>query len=155
MKCIKRLPQSGGWTGFKNFEVVDKVKESEVITSFYVKAQDGQPVPTYKPGQYITVRVHIPGEKYALNRQYSLSCAPGHRLFLESPSKKKLDFEPKEKFRITSYDHLSVGSLVEISAPAGDFILNLEETAPVALISGGVGLTPMLSMIETLAKANY
>lgn len=145
--------QSGGWTGFKNFEVVDKVKESEVITSFYVKAKDGQPLPTYKPGQYITVRVHIPGEKYALNRQYSLSCAPGHDYFRISV-KKETDFEPNGKVSCFLHDHLSVGSLVEISAPAGDFILNLEETAPVALISGGVGLTPMLSMIETLAKAN-
>ena len=145
--------QSGGWTGFKNFEVVDKVKESEVITSFYLKAKDGQPLPTYKPGQYITVRVYIPGEKYALNRQYSLSCAPGQDYFRISV-KKETDFEPNGKVSCFLHDHLSVGSLVEISAPAGDFILNLEETAPVALISGGVGLTPMLSMIETLAKAN-
>ena len=78
---MKETTKQAGWREFKNFEVVNKLKESDVITSFYLKAQDGQPVPTYKPGQYITVRVHIPGEKYALNRQYSLSCAPGHRLF--------------------------------------------------------------------------
>ena len=66
----------GGWKTFKDFVIADKVVESDVITSFYLKPVDGQKVPSYKPGQYITLRVTIPGEEYILNRQYSLSQAP-------------------------------------------------------------------------------
>ncbi|GIN23223.1 MAG TPA: NO-inducible flavohemoprotein [Bacillus bacterium] len=145
--------QIGGWGDFKELEVVDKVKESDVITSFYFKAKDGQPLPTYEPGQYITVRVQIPGEKYMLNRQYSLSCAPGNDYYRISV-KREADFEPNGKVSNYIHDHLNVGDTIEASAPAGNFILNMEETAPVALISGGVGLTPMMSMLETLVNSN-
>ncbi len=145
--------QVGGWDDFKELEVIDKVKESDVITSFYFKAKDGQPLPTYKPGQYITVRVQIPGEKYMLNRQYSLSCAPGNDYYRISV-KREADFEPNGEVSNYIHDHLNVGDTIDASAPAGNFILNMEETAPVALISGGVGLTPMMSMLETLVSSN-
>ncbi|RST58003.1 NO-inducible flavohemoprotein [Siminovitchia terrae] len=143
--------QVGGWEEFKELEVVDKVKESDVITSFYFKAKDGQPLPVYEPGQYITVKVNIPGEKYALNRQYSLSCAPGNKYYRISV-KRETDFQPNGKVSNYLHDHLNVGDTIEVSAPAGDFTLNMDETAPVAFISGGVGLTPLMSMLEALVK---
>ncbi|MBD8006659.1 NO-inducible flavohemoprotein [Bacillus norwichensis] len=143
--------QTGGWKEFKELEVVDKVKESDVITSFYFKTMDDQPLPVYEPGQYITVRVNIPGEKYALNRQYSLSCAPDNKYYRISV-KREIDFEPNGKVSNYLHDYLNVGDTIEVSAPAGDFTLNMDETAPVALISGGVGLTPLMSMFETLVK---
>ncbi len=145
--------QVGGWEDFKELEVVEKVKESDVITSFYFKAKDGQSLPTYEPGQYITVNVNLPGEKYALNRQYSLSCAPGNDYYRISV-KREADFEPNGKVSNYLHDHINVGDTIQASAPAGDFTLNMEETAPVTLISGGVGLTPMMSMLETLVKNN-
>ena len=52
----------GGWRTFKDFTIVNKVVESDVITSFYLEAADGKKLPSYKPGQYITIRVDIPGE---------------------------------------------------------------------------------------------
>jgi len=143
--------QQGGWDGFKELEVVDKVKESDVITSFYLKAKDGQPLPTFEPGQYITVRIHIPNEKYSLNRQYSLSCAPGNDYYRISV-KKEAEINPNGKVSTYLHGHLNVGDSIEASAPAGVFTLNREESAPVAFISGGVGLTPLMSMLETLVK---
>lgn len=145
--------QSGGWKDFKSFKVIDKVEESEVITSFYLQPVDGKPIPTYKPGQYITVRVQIPEETYTLNRQYSLSAAPGREYFRISVKKEK-DFEPNGKVSNYLHDHVAVGDQVEVSAPAGDFHLVEEEIAPIALISGGVGLTPMMSMLDTLVQTN-
>ena len=79
--------QEGGWTDYKEFTVTDKVQESDVITSFYLRPTDGTKVPTYSPGQYITVRVKIPGEAYLLNRQYSLSVAAGQEYFRISVKK--------------------------------------------------------------------
>ncbi|MEK3890289.1 NO-inducible flavohemoprotein [Bacillus sp. FSL K6-3431] len=143
--------QDNGWDGFKNFEIINKQQESDVITSFYMKPLDGMQVPVYKAGQYITVRVYIPGEEYALNRQYSLSCAPGNDFFRISV-KKETEFNPNGKVSTYLHEQLSIGDKIEISAPAGDFVLNTEESNPVAFISGGVGLTPMMSMLETLAN---
>ncbi|MBS4179237.1 NO-inducible flavohemoprotein [Lederbergia citrea] len=145
--------QAGGWDGFKEFTVADKVKESDVITSFYLKAVNAKAIPTFKPGQYITVRIHIPGETYALNRQYSLSCAPGRDYFRISV-KREADFKPNGKVSNFLHDHIFVGDKIEISAPAGDFYLEIEEDAPLALISGGVGLTPMMSMLDALVNTN-
>lgn len=144
--------QENGWIDFKEFEVAKKVKESNVITSFYLKPKDGKGVPTFIPGQYITVKVKIPTETYILNRQYSLSCAPGHDYFRISV-KREADHDPNGKVSNYLHDFLNEGDTLEISAPAGDFTLNEKEDAPIALISGGVGLTPMMSMLEALANS--
>lgn len=143
--------QNNGWLDFKPFTVVDKVEESDVITSFYLKPADGSEVPTYVAGQYITARIHIPGEKYALNRQYTLSCAPGNEYFRISV-KKEAEFEPNGKISTYLHDQVQVGQQLDISAPAGEFVLENND-APIALISGGVGITPMMSMLETLVKS--
>ncbi len=73
--------QKGGWAGFKPFIIEKKVKESEVITSFYLKPEDGGELPGFIPGQYITVKIEIPEEEYTHLRQYSLSDRPGTGYF--------------------------------------------------------------------------
>src|SRR5690625_5879905 len=65
--------QVGGWDGFKDFVVVDKVRESDVVTSFYLEPKDGKVLPAYQSGQYLTIRVTIPGEEYMHIRHYTLS----------------------------------------------------------------------------------
>ncbi|MCM3024840.1 NO-inducible flavohemoprotein [Heyndrickxia ginsengihumi] len=145
--------QPGGWDDFKAFTIIKKVHESNVITSFYLKPVDGKPVPTYQPGQYITIRVKIPGEEYILNRQYSLSNAPGNEYFRISV-KREADNEPNGKVSVYLHDHVQEGDQIEVSAPAGVFTLNMEEDAPIALISGGVGLTPMMTMLESLVNVD-
>lgn len=143
--------QSNGWNEFKNFVVVDKVAESDIITSFYLKPADGSAVPEFKPGQYITVRLDIPGETYLFNRQYSLSQAPGNEAFRISV-KKESENNPNGKVSVHLHQQVHVGDMIEVSAPAGDFHLDQESTRPVSLISGGVGITPMMSMLETISK---
>lgn len=143
--------QDGGWRTFKPFKIIEKVKESDVITSFYLKPVDGKALPSYLPGQYITVRMNIPGEEYTFNRQYSLSQAPNGQHFRISV-KREDDNTPNGKVSVHLHDNLSPGDEIEVSAPAGDFFLDTEKTTPVTLISGGVGITPMISMFETIAK---
>ncbi|NCU17809.1 NO-inducible flavohemoprotein [Pallidibacillus pasinlerensis] len=139
----------GGWADFKPFTVVKKVKESDEITSFYLKALDGTPVPEFQPGQYITVKVVIPGEKFVHNRHYSLSQAPGKEYFRISV-KREADREPIGKVSNYLHDQVNEGDLLDVSAPAGEFILNTAEEEPVTFIAGGVGITPLYSMFETL-----
>lgn len=142
-----------GWREFKDFTVVKKEKESSLITSFYLKPKDGHKVPSYLPGQYITIRLSIPGEEYLFNRQYSLSSAPNDEYFRISV-KREADHSPEGKVSNYLHDELSEGAVVEVSAPAGDFHLETEDHSPVTLISGGVGITPMYSMLDTIAKTN-
>lgn len=71
--------QPGGWRGFKAFRVDRKVQESQFMTSFYLTPKDGMPLPTFQPGQYLSIKVHPVGFEYDQIRQYSLSCASnGH-----------------------------------------------------------------------------
>lgn len=141
----------GGWRTFKDFTIADKVIESDVITSFYLKPVDGQLLPSYKPGQYITVRLSIPGEEYTLNRQYSLSQAETGDLYRISV-KREDEFDPNGKVSTYLHNSMNTGDTIEVSVPAGHFYLDVESKAPVTLISGGVGVTPMMSMYETIAK---
>lgn len=147
----KAEQMDGGWRTFKEFKIVDKVVESDVITSFYLKPVDGQPLPTYKPGQYITIRVTIPGETYTLNRQYSLSQAPTDDTFRISV-KREDECNPNGKVSVFLHRSMNVGDTIEVSVPAGDFHLDTDSDTPVTLISGGVGITPMMSMYEFMAK---
>ena len=143
----------GGWRTFKDFIIADKIVESDVITSFYLKPTDGQQLPSYKPGQYITVRLTIPGEEYTLNRQYSLSQAETGDLYRISV-KREDEFDPNGKVSTFLHNGMNTGDTIEVSVPAGHFHLDVENTTPVTLISGGVGITPMMSMYETIAKVS-
>lgn len=141
----------GGWKTFKDFIIVDKVVESDVITSFYLKPVDGQQLPSFKPGQYISIRLNIPGEEYTLNRQYSLSQAETGDLYRISV-KREDEFNPNGKVSVFLHRELAIGDKIEVSVPAGDFYLDTDSNNPVTLISGGVGITPMMSMYETIAN---
>ena len=117
----------GGWRTFKDFVIANKVQESDVITSFYLQPADGKQLPTYKPGQYITVRFSIPGDEYTLNRQYSLSQAPGKDMFRISV-KREDECVPNGKVSTYLHRDMNVGDTIEVSAPAGDFYLDTEST---------------------------
>lgn len=144
--------QQNGWNFFKDFVVARKVKESDVITSFYLKPVDGSDVPEYKPGQYISIRLSMPGEEYLVIRQYSLSQAPKPDEFRISV-KREADNDPNGVVSNFLHSHIEEGDRVEISPPAGIFVLDETKTTPVAFISGGVGITPMMSMFEKVASS--
>lgn len=141
--------QDGGWSGFKDFVVVDKVKESDVITSFYLEAKDGESLPTYEAGQYLTIRVTMPEAEFMQIRHYTLSAVSNAKQYRISV-KKEADRKPYGVVSTFLHEQVQIGDTIEASAPAGTFTLD-EGEHPVALISGGVGITPMLSMLESLA----
>lgn len=149
------LQTTGGWVDFRDFKVVKKVIECDHITSFYLEPVDDEPFPLFQPGQYITVKIDIEDEPYTHLRQYSLSCAPGEGYYRISVKREEGNDEETPAGIVSNHmhNHIHEGSVVPISAPAGDFILNQEDDRPLILISGGVGITPMMSMLEsTLTK---
>ncbi|CAM3092917.1 NO-inducible flavohemoprotein [Paenibacillus lupini] len=143
--------QQGGWAGYRAFRVERKVQESSVITSFYFVPQDGGSIASFKPGQYVSVKMDIPGEKNTHIRQYSLSDAPGKPYYRISVKREDtLPSKPAGVVSVYLHEQMKEGEVLWLSAPAGDFTLDLEDIRPVVLISGGVGLTPMVSMLNTL-----
>lgn len=145
--------QTGGWTGYRDFTVVRKVKESEVITSFYLEPVDKKPIAHYQPGQYISVKVEIEGELYTHVRQYSLSDRPGKPYYRISVKREEaVGNKPAGVVSCYLHDSVKEGDVLAISAPAGDFTLDRESELPVVLISGGVGFTPLLSMLNTVVE---
>lgn len=148
---------AGGWNGLRTFVVDRKTPESDVITSFYLKPLDGQPLPEFQPGQYITVKVDVPGVEVS-PRNYSLSDAPGVGHYRISVKREPSPQPGGNPGVVSNYlhDHLQLGGHIEVGPPCGEFTLpdekELEDGQPIVLISGGVGLTPLHSMLKTLAS---
>lgn len=144
--------QQGGWSDFREFIVEKKERESDVITSFYLVPKDGRAIAAFKPGQYISVKMEIPGERFTHIRQYSLSDAPGKPYYRISVKREDAQGDkPAGKVSVYLSESVKEGDVLLLSAPAGDFTLE-EGQRPVVLISGGVGLTPTVSMLHELAK---
>ncbi|SMD01835.1 NO-inducible flavohemoprotein [Pedobacter nyackensis] len=151
-----KAAQQDGWTGWRPFFVGKKIEESAEITSFYLHPADGGKVMPHIPGQYISIRVFLPELSLYQSRQYSVSSTPTHEYYRISVKKEKgaqLDTDGK----ISNYlhDFIQEGNKVDLTAPAGNFTLPADLDAPVVLISGGVGLTPMMSMLQNLVDKDY
>ncbi|GFG17054.1 flavohemoprotein [Aspergillus udagawae] len=152
--------QAEGWTDFRDFVVAQKVPESSEITSFYLKPVDGKPLPAFRPGQYISVQTHVPELNYLQARQYSLSDM--HRSdYYRISVKKEPGLNPTEPGAKAHpgyvsnilHDFINEGDTIKVSHPYGDFFLSdAKATNPVVLISAGVGLTPMTSILNTLTS---
>lgn len=156
----KLYEESDGWTDWRDMKIAKKVKESEEVTSFYFEPCDGKPLPSFLPGQYISIQTEVPQLKYLQARQYSLSEAPRPDHYRISVKRDRgLDARRPDAPAHPGYvsnilhDHKEVGDTVQVSRPAGEFFLdvrNESDEAPVVLLSAGVGLTPLLSILETL-----
>lgn len=130
----------GGWRGARAFRVARKEAESAEITSFYLEPQYGGALPDFAPGQYIGLRLVVGGEE--IRRNYSLSAAPNGQ-FLRISVKR----EPGGVASGHLHGQVQVGDLLDLFPPAGDFVL-ADGSKPVVLISGGVGITPTLAMLD-------
>lgn len=139
-----------GWEGFKPFRVVRKEVESEVITSLYLQPADGSAVPAFKPGQYLTLRVPSPCGHTTM-RNYSLSDKPGQPWFRISV-KRETGAEASQPDGFVSnllHQNVEVGATLEVGPPCGEFFLDVTEKhqRPLVLLSAGVGITPILSIL--------
>ncbi|KVP18503.1 dihydropteridine reductase [Burkholderia multivorans] len=138
----------GGWTGWRSFIVRDKRPESSVITSFVLEPADGQPVANFEPGQYVSVAVDVPTLGLQQIRQYSLSDMPNGRTYRISVKREGGGPYPPGYVSCLLHDHVNVGDEVRLAAPYGCFHIDVDASTPIVLISGGVGLTPMISMLK-------
>jgi nitric oxide dioxygenase len=143
----------GGWRGWRDFVVAHRRPESEVVTTFYLAPVDGGPIADYVPGQYISIAVDVPDIGLQQIRQYSLSDAPGGTSYRISV-KREAGTEAQTAGYVSNllHDRLHPGVRVRITPPFGVFTLDRRATTPVVLVSGGVGLTPLIAMLKTVLR---
>jgi ferredoxin-NADP reductase len=137
--------QAPAWPGFRQMRVANINKESHSVTSFILTAIDGQRLPVFQAGQFVVLRLLVDPGKPPVLRSYSLS-----------------DLPAADHFRISVKNELNgigssflctrarEGDLLDVSAPRGSFTLRPSQN-PVVLLSAGVGATPVMSMLHTLA----
>ncbi len=150
------------WNGKRKFRVARRVYEdpNKDICSFYLHPHDNKPVPPFFPGQFLTFELPIPGQPQPVIRCYSLSDGPveeaQYRVSIKKlgpPPKAPADTPPGLSSNYF-HDNVLEGDIVEVFAPAGEFYLDQESVRPVVLIGGGVGLTPVVSMLNWLASTH-
>lgn len=139
----------GGWNGWRDFVVEGVTDESSVIRSLVLVPADGGPTMRHKPGQYLGFALDVPGAG-PLRRNYSISCAPNDRAYRITVKREATPGLPAGVASNWLHDHALPGTVLRAAAPAGDFFLNSGSDSPVVLVSGGVGLTPMVSMLESI-----
>lgn len=133
------------------YKLVRKIEETADVASFVLEPDDGLPVPETAPGQYVSVFVDLPDGRRQ-GRQYTVSStALGTRLQITVRRVKGVGGAPDGEVSSFLHDRLAVGDLVDVSAPAGDFVVEHADT-PLLLASAGAGITTVLPIVEHVAK---
>ncbi|MBI2422468.1 MAG: 2Fe-2S iron-sulfur cluster binding domain-containing protein [Candidatus Hydrogenedentes bacterium] len=154
------------WTGWRKFEVRKKILENEKgdICSFYFYPHDRKPLPAFYPGQFLMFRLDVPDladpdEIVEESRCYSLSDSPNPRYYRISvkrvlPPPNAAPGTPPGVVSGFLHDRVQEGELIDVHAPSGDFFLDLNKESPVVLLAAGVGVTPILCMMNALIDKN-
>ncbi len=151
----ERTRQGGGFRGLK---VVDKVRESRIITSFHLQPVDADGWRPFEAGQFLVLRIPEDGDRRAVPRSYSVSSAPGRQGHYRITLKREAAPGPGVPDGVGScwlHDRIKVGDVLQASGPRGEFFLNRASPRPVVLLSGGVGLTPLVSMLHALKTQTH
>jgi ferredoxin-NADP reductase/MOSC domain-containing protein YiiM len=133
------------WAGFRSLEVTAAHEESRTVRSVTLADPDGAPLPPWRPGQSVAVRISGAETQETLIRNYSLSNWAGAGYY-------RISVKREKHGAASNYIHsrVRVGDTLQVAAPRGAFFLT-EAKSPVILMSAGVGVTPVLSMLHTLA----
>lgn len=151
---VLREESSLTWNGWRKFQVIRKSKECGDVVSLYFAPHDRKKIPAFNPGQFLTFQVRVPGMPQPVVRCYSLSDAPKekyYRISVKRVPAAKPEFKPGV---VSNYfhDQLNEGDIIDLKPPGGGFYLDLASRSPVVLIAGGIGITPVLSMVNALTN---
>lgn len=140
--------------GLRTMRVVEVSNESENVKSFTLAPAAGDTVPAFKPGQYVSVSVTFPDRQTQL-RQYSLSDAPQvDRLCISVKREEGGESAPAGRVSNWLHDHVCAGMTLQITHPFGEFAPDTASDEPIVLLSAGVGITPMIAVLNQIAQAS-
>ena len=133
------------------YRLVRRIEETADVASFVLEPADGLPLPEIAAGQYVSVFVDLPDGRRQ-PRQYTVSStAFGHRLQITVLRVRGVNGAPDGMVSSYLHDHLQPGDTVELSAPAGDFVVKPSDI-PLLLASAGAGITTVLPIVEEIAR---
>ncbi|WP_172330137.1 2Fe-2S iron-sulfur cluster-binding protein [Mangrovicoccus sp. HB161399] len=124
-------------------EVAERVAESAAVVSLRLRAAAGE-LPPFLPGQHLPLRLNLPERSLAT---YTISSDPGDL----SAYRLSVKLEPGGKGGSRHLHGLQPGDQLQAEVPRGRFVLQ-EDDRPVLLLTGGIGITPALSMLHALAR---
>ncbi|MGN3955493.1 globin domain-containing protein [Streptomyces sp. WAC8370] len=136
---------------WRSMEIADRVEESADAVSFVLRPADDRAPAPFRPGQYVSVQVELPDGARQI-RQYSLSAAPGRPDWRITVKRVQGDGQPDGEVSNWLHANARKGDVLRVSAPFGDLGL-AEHDGPLLLASAGIGVTPMLAMLDHLAAA--
>lgn len=152
----EKAQMEGGWSGWRTFDCVNRVEECPGVVSFYFLPADGGNIPTYRAGQYVTLRVYVPGLRVLQPRHYTLSQAKSSGMLrITVKAIRAKEGAPAGIVSNQLVNTLKVGNQVELTAPTGTFVIDdVKDDHPLVLIAAGIGITPMVAMLEELSTEN-
>ncbi|MEV7749160.1 globin domain-containing protein [Streptomyces griseofuscus] len=150
----KRLYEESGRQEFRKWEVVGREEETADVVSFRVRPVDGSPVRGFRAGQYVSVGVKLADGARQI-RQYSLSGAPGEDVRQFSVKRVHGGATPDGEVSGQLHARVRVGDVLELSEPYGDLVLDGVAGRPLLLASAGIGVTPMVAMLASLAADGH
>lgn len=138
----------------RDYRVQRVERESDSISSFYLQPDDGEVIPCHQAGQFLPVEIQSPGLDEPIRRTFTISNAPNgdyYRLSIKREPPLKPGMSPGLASNFF-HDHVKSGTIIRALSPRGKFTLDKSSTRPVVMISGGVGVTPMISLLEQLCE---
>ena len=128
----------------RSLRLLQKTRESDDVTSFEFASRDGGELPDFDAGQHLPLELHVDGQEQPVRRTYSLSNGPGQGRYRISVKR-----EPHGLVSRHLHDNVEVGDIVSSRKPDGEFVLE-HSGRPAVLLSAGIGVTPMVSMLHAL-----
>jgi ferredoxin-NADP reductase/predicted pyridoxine 5'-phosphate oxidase superfamily flavin-nucleotide-binding protein len=144
--AVRQTAGSARASSWQKLKVARVVEETPSIRSFYFEAIDGAPLPPFKPGQFLPIRVPVPGLDAPLLRTYTLSDSHDARRYRISVKREGVASN-------WLHDHLGAGMQIEAKQPRGTFIYDEDSPRSAVLISAGIGITPMMAMLRHAAHS--
>ncbi len=142
-------PNETRWTDFRPFHVTRVEKETDWAVSIWLQPVEPCQLPEYRPGQHLTLRFTIPGQARPVVRCYTLSDAPGGDQWRLTIKRTGVN-----EGLVSSFVNQGIapGDTIDVKPPSGKFWLQPGDS-PVVLLAGGIGITPMMSIMNYLARS--
>lgn len=147
----------GAWQSVRKFVIDRIVEEAADIRSYYLRPYDGKPIPAFEPGQHLTFQLNVADQPKPVIRCYSLSEAPNasgqYRITIRRQSAPADQADVPDGLASSFFhDVLQEGDTIDARAPSGRFCLDIQDTRPAVLVAGGIGVTPLISMLNAIVS---
>jgi ferredoxin-NADP reductase/predicted pyridoxine 5'-phosphate oxidase superfamily flavin-nucleotide-binding protein len=148
LRSAVRLRWEADAESVRSLRLIEKTPESADVTSFVFEARDGGPLTAFEPGQHLPIELAVPDATGSARRTYSLSSPPSIDRYRITVKR-----EPKGLVSRHLHDNVESGAIIDSRRPAGDFMMTCN-ICPLVLISAGVGVTPMMSILHSVVSEN-